>query len=164
MLYVDRYCLQTNKTCIRWPLLGHLTQPNACIFAHGLKGVSQSNQCITVSARDFFVCLFVFYFVFVFVFFIFVLFCFAFVWFCFALFCFGFFFFFFIRTSCVLWKILTAYNWQKRKRVFLTCSCHKIYRDEAAVGVKNYKYTWKITSFVKMWNLGQYHENLIFCQ
>ena len=27
--------------------------------------------------------------------------------------------------------ILTAHNWQKWKRVFLTCSCHKIYRDEA---------------------------------
>ena len=26
------------------------------------------------------------------------------------------------------------------------------------------KYTWKITKFVKMGNLGQYHENLIFCQ
>ena len=42
-------------------------------------------------------------------------------------------------------------------------SLHKIYRDEA-VGLKSCKYTWKITIFVKMWNLGQYHENLIFCQ
>ena len=30
---------------------------------------------------------------------------------------------------------LTAHNWQKWKRVFLTCPCHKIYRDEA-VGIK----------------------------
>ena len=59
--------------------------------------------------------------------------------------------------------VLTAHNWQKWKRVFLTCPCHKIYRDEA-VGLKSCKYTWKITIFMKMWNLGQYHENLIFCQ
>ena len=58
---------------------------------------------------------------------------------------------------------LTAHNWQKWKRVFLTCHWHKIDRDEA-VGLKSCKNTWKITIFVKMWNLGQYHENLIFCQ
>ena len=33
-----------------------------------------------------------------------------------------------------------------------------------AVGLKSCKYTLKITIFVKMWNLGQYRENLIFCQ
>ena len=37
---------------------------------------------------------------------------------------------------------LTAHNWQKWKRVFLTCPCHEIYRDEA-VGLKSCKYTWK---------------------
>ena len=58
---------------------------------------------------------------------------------------------------------LTAHNWQKWKRVFLTCPCRTIYRDEA-VGLKSCKYTWKSTIFVKMWNLGQYRENLIFCQ
>ena len=58
---------------------------------------------------------------------------------------------------------LTGGNWQKWKRVFLTCPCHKIYRDEA-VGLKSCKNTWKITIFVKMWNLGPYRENLIFCQ
>ena len=58
---------------------------------------------------------------------------------------------------------LTAHNWQKWKRVFLTSPYHKIYMDEA-VGLKSGKYTWKITIFVKMWNLGQYRENLIFCQ
>ena len=57
---------------------------------------------------------------------------------------------------------LTGGNWQKWKRVFLTFLCHKIYRDEA-VGLKSCKYTWKITKFVKMGNLGQYRENLIFC-
>ena len=52
---------------------------------------------------------------------------------------------------------LTGGNWQKWKRVFLTCPCHEIYRDEA-VGLKSCKNTWKITIFVKMWNLGQYRE------
>ena len=59
--------------------------------------------------------------------------------------------------------LLTGGNWQKWKRVFLTCPCHEIYRDEA-VGLKSCKNTWKITIFVKMWNLGQNRENLIFCQ
>ena len=65
--------------------------------------------------------------------------------------------------TCPLRSHLTAHNWQKWKRVFLTCPCHKIYRDEA-VGLKSCKYTRKITIFVKMLNLGQYCENLIFCQ
>ena len=64
------------------------------------------------------------------------------------------------KTICM---ILTGGNWQKWKRVFLTCPCHEIYRDEA-VGLKSCKNTWKITIFVKMWNLGRYRENLIFCQ
>ena len=51
----------------------------------------------------------------------------------------------------------------KMKRVFLTCPCHNIYRDEAA-GLKSCKCTWKITIFVNMWNLGQFREKLIFCQ
>ena len=34
---------------------------------------------------------------------------------------------------------LTGGNWQKWKRVFLTCPCRKIYRDEA-VGLKSCKY------------------------
>ena len=33
---------------------------------------------------------------------------------------------------------LTGGNWQKWKRVFLTCPCHEIYRDEA-VGLKSCK-------------------------
>ena len=59
--------------------------------------------------------------------------------------------------------LLTGGNYQEWKRVFLTCPCHEIYRDEA-VGLKSCKNTWKIAIFVKMWNLGQYRENLIFCQ
>ena len=35
---------------------------------------------------------------------------------------------------------LTAHNWQKWKRVFLICPCHKIYRVEA-VGLKTPYYT-----------------------
>ena len=71
----------------------------------------------------------------------------------------------FSMTSAILviHNELTAHNWQKWKRVFLTCPCRTIYRGEA-VGLKSCKYTWKITIFVKMWNLGQYLENLIFCQ
>ena len=59
---------------------------------------------------------------------------------------------------------LTGGNWQKWKRVFLICPCHEIYRDEAVIGLKRCKNTWKIKIFVKMWKLGQYRENLIFCQ
>ena len=65
--------------------------------------------------------------------------------------------------ACIHETLSTGGNWQKWKRVFLTCHCHKIYRDEA-VGLKSCKNTWKITIFVKMWNLGPYRENLIFCQ
>ena len=59
--------------------------------------------------------------------------------------------------------LLTTYNWQKWKRVFLTCPCHEIDKDEA-VGLKSCKYTLKIPIYVDMWNLGQFRENLIFCQ
>ena len=70
----------------------------------------------------------------------------------------------FYCNSCIQHKnAFTAYNWQKWKRVFLTCPCNKIYRDEA-VGLKSCKYTLKIMIFVNMWNLGQFRENLIFCQ
>ena len=37
---------------------------------------------------------------------------------------------------------VTAHNWQKWKRVFPTCLCQEIYRDEA-VGLKSCKYTFK---------------------
>ena len=41
-------------------------------------------------------------------------------------------------------------NWQKWKRVFLTCPCRKIHRDEA-VGLKNL-WKWEIWgSIVKIW-------------
>ena len=70
--------------------------------------------------------------------------------------------FIFIAKQMFLWY-LTAHNWQKWKSVFLTCPCLKIDRGEAVV-LKSYKHTWKITIFVKVWNLGQYRENLIFCQ
>ena len=38
-----------------------------------------------------------------------------------------------------------------------------MYKDEA-VGLKSCKYTWKITIYVNMWDLGQFREILIFCQ
>ena len=58
---------------------------------------------------------------------------------------------------------LTAHNWQKWKRVFLTYHCHEIYRDDA-VGLKSCKHTWKITIYVNMCNLGKFRENLTFLQ
>ena len=67
------------------------------------------------------------------------------------------------RTSLCLTNHLTAHNLQNWKRLFPTCPCHKIYRGEAD-SLKSCKYTWKSTIFEKMWNLGQYRENLIFCQ
>ena len=55
---------------------------------------------------------------------------------------------------------LTAHNWQKWKRVFLTCPCHKIYRDEG-VGLKKVanileklRYLWKCEiwgNILKIW-------------
>ena len=64
---------------------------------------------------------------------------------------------------CSVKEALTAHNWQKWKRVFLTCPCHIIYRVET-VGLKSSNYTWKIMIIVNMWNLGQFCEKLIFCQ
>ena len=46
--------------------------------------------------------------------------------------------------------LLTAHNWQKWKRVFLLCPCHKIYRVEA-VGLRTPNYSWKIMIFVNIW-------------
>ena len=48
---------------------------------------------------------------------------------------------------------LTAHNWQKWKRAFPTCPCHKIYSDEA-VGLKSYKYTWKNYDFCEIVKFG----------
>ena len=54
-----------------------------------------------------------------------------------------------------IWTELTAHNWLKWKSIFLSWYRHEIYREEA-VGLKNSNYTWKITIFVNMWNLGQF--------
>ena len=48
---------------------------------------------------------------------------------------------------------LTAHNCQNEKEYSWHVTAIKIYRDEA-VGLKSCKNTWKITIFVKMWNLG----------
>ena len=55
-----------------------------------------------------------------------------------------------------------ANNWQKWKSTFLTCHCRQIYRIEA-VGLLICNYAYKITTFVNIWNLGQFRENLILC-
>ena len=65
-------------------------------------------------------------------------------------------------TSFIGW-MLTAHNWQKWKRVFLKCPCHKIYRVEV-VGLQRCNYTWKSMIFANMWNLGQFREKFICCQ
>ena len=57
----------------------------------------------------------------------------------------------------------TVHNKQNSKRRFLTCPCHKIYREEA-VSLTHSNFTLKITIFVNMGNLGQFRENLIFFQ
>ena len=63
------------------------------------------------------------------------------------------------RNTMLINMMLTGGNWQKWKSVFLTCPCHKIYRDEA-VGLKVVKileklrYLWKCEiwgNIVKIW-------------
>ena len=48
----------------------------------------------------------------------------------------------------ILWD-LTAHNWQNWKRVFLTCPCHEIYKDEA-VRLK------KLQIYLKNYDLREY--------
>ena len=51
------------------------------------------------------------------------------------------------RITITIMKVaLTAHNWQKWKRVFLTCPCHKIY-SEGAVGLKSCKLYFKNYDF-----------------
>ena len=52
------------------------------------------------------------------------------------------------------WTSLTAHNWQK---YIPKMSLPKNSRVQAA-GLKKSKYTFKITIFVSMWNLGQFQE------
>ena len=61
--------------------------------------------------------------------------------------------------------LLNASQLARMKNGTLTRLYYEIYRDEA-VGLKSCKYrpTLKITIFVNMKNLGQFRENLIFCQ
>ena len=65
--------------------------------------------------------------------------------------------------NCTLYTegCLTAHNWQKWKRIFLTCPCHEIYRVDE-VGFKKFQlYFKKLWLFVNMWNLGQFLEKFI---
>ena len=65
-------------------------------------------------------------------------------------------------TSCCYTKfILMAHNWQKWKSRFL--HCRQIYRVEAVV-LKMSNYTFKITIFMSIWNLGPLRWKLIFSQ
>ena len=56
------------------------------------------------------------------------------------------------------WRPTTGKNEKSR---LLTCLCHEIYRVETVgLNSSNYRPTLKITIFVNMWNLGQFHEIL----
>ena len=58
---------------------------------------------------------------------------------------------------------LTAHNWQKWKRMFLTCACHVIYRDEA-VDLKTCKYTLKFYDLCEYVEFGAISWKWIFGQ
>ena len=59
-----------------------------------------------------------------------------------------------LNVSCIYVIVqLMARNWQKWKRVFLTCPCHEIYRDEA-VGLKSCKYSVYLKNLRFMWIRG----------
>ena len=60
-------------------------------------------------------------------------------------------------------RSLTA-QWQKWKRVFLTSPCHKILEGRSSWSKKFQLYLKNDGFFANMWNLGQFHEKLIFCQ
>ena len=49
--------------------------------------------------------------------------------------------------------MLTAHNWQKWKNRFLTCPCHKIYREEA-VGLKKFQLYFKNYNFYQYVKFG----------
>ena len=55
--------------------------------------------------------------------------------------------------SALIHLSLTAHNWQKWKRTFLTCPRHKISREEA-VGVKSANYTFKLNNFCEYVKFG----------
>ena len=59
-----------------------------------------------------------------------------------------------------------AHNWRNEKEYswYVPAIKFKGMKQLVYDGLKSCKYTWKITIFVKMWNLEQYRENLIFCQ
>ena len=63
----------------------------------------------------------------------------------------------------VLQDNLTAHNWQNWKKniPFILLPWNVYGRSSWS---KNYNYIWKITTFVNMWNLGQFLEKSIFCQ
>ena len=62
-------------------------------------------------------------------------------------------------SSGPVWVPLMAHNWQRWKSTVLLYPYHKIYRVEV-VCLKRSNYTFKITIFVSMWNLGQFREKI----
>ena len=69
------------------------------------------------------------------------------------------------RNSCQLFQPCISFG-REGEDTSIFCSIHNYNIRKAeveAVGLENYNYTWKITIFVKMWNLGQFLEKLIFC-
>ena len=57
-------------------------------------------------------------------------------------------------------RLTTDKNEKKKKIPYM---CDKIHRVEA-ISLINSNNSFKNAIFVKMWNLGQFHENLIFYQ
>ena len=65
-----------------------------------------------------------------------------------------------------MWNKINYFNGSqlaKLKRVFLTCPCHEIYKDEA-VGLKSCKYTWKNYDLREYVEFGAISWISIFCQ
>ena len=60
---------------------------------------------------------------------------------------------------CILLRTLTAHNWQKWKRVFLTCPCHEIYREEEGwskklqIYLKNYDFGGNVKFGAISWKI-----------
>ena len=53
----------------------------------------------------------------------------------------------------LIYKGITAHNWQKWKSRFLTCHCHEIYREEA-VGLKSFQLCFENYNFCEYVKFG----------
>ena len=61
------------------------------------------------------------------------------------------------------WYIHLIFNGSQLAKLKKSIPDMSLPRDEA-VGLKSCNYALKDTIYVNMWNLGQFRENLIFCQ